>query len=816
MKRGQRKSKRKTVGPKPIRPQVSQLSTAKKILFSLLMLVFVLGFVEVGLWAIGLEPVATKQDPFVGFSSQSPLMVEKQLDGVTVMETAPNKLRWFNQQRFSKTKSGKTFRVFCLGGSTTFGRPYDDATSFPGWLREFAMAANSQYEFEVINAGGISYASYRIVRVMEELAAYQPDLFVVYTGHNEFLEERTYRSVKRVPGVVRDLGVFLSHFRTYALADRMLRGNDQKTSSNQQPEVVELEEEVATRLDNGVGLDAYQRDDQLAGDVLEHFRYNLQRMNEIAEQVGAEVVLVTPAANLANCSPFKSQHTAEVAAQEPEWQKQFDKAQDEYGQGRLQDSLLAAEKAVAISPRHARTRFLYGQILLEMGQYAEAKRQFEIARNEDVCPLRAQTETVQVVREVAAGNQLELIDFEQFVQDNSEYQIAGESLFLDHVHPTIEGNRLLALQLVDCLQAKQVLQEPADWSNVVGQVTAQVESQVDSQMQGRALRNLAKVLGWAGKKEEADQLALKASQLIGGDAETAYLAGNAWLTKGEVNKAIRKFREAIRIDSKHVHAHNSLATALLQMGKIDDAETAYLRVISLQPDFAPAHNNLASLYQRKRESDRALHHFNEAIRLNPRYSKAHNNLGVLYRSNEDFEKAELHFLAALDINPDFAEAHYNLGTVLDRRDERALARDEFQDAIRINPSFAAAHYRLGAYFEDQRQWEAAVKAYQTAVRLPKMPLQALRRTAWLLATCPDKKIRNGKESLEMAKVCAKSTQFKDAESLCTLAAAYAEVGQVKNACKWQEQAVQTATTKAEQKKYVRLLEIFRQGKPFRQ
>ena len=68
----------------------------------------------------------------------------------------------------------------------------------------------------------------------------------------------------------------------------------------------------------------------------------------------------------------------------------------------------------------------------------------------------------------------------------------------------------------------------------------------------------------------------------------------------------------------------------------------------------------------------------------------------------------------------------------------------------------------------------------------------------------------------LAKVCAKSTQFKDAESLCALAAAYAEVGQFKNACKWQEQAVKTATTKAEQKKYVRLLEIFRQGKPFRQ
>ena len=172
--------------------------------------------------------------------------------------------------------------------------------------------------------------------------------------------------------------------------------------------------------------------------------------------------------------------------------------------------------------------------------------------------------------------------------------------------------------------------------------------------------------------------------------------------------------------------------------------------------------------------------------------------------------------------PEFALGFAQKAIVLESEDKDEAAQTYqqaaswFQDAIRINPSFAAAHYRLGAYFEDQRQWEAAVKAYQTAVRLPKMPLQALRRTAWLLATCPESKLRDGQEALEMAKVCAKSTQFKDAESLCALAAAYAEVGQFKNACKWQEQAVKTATTKAEQKKYVRLLEIFRQGKPFRQ
>ena len=47
----------------------------------------------------------------------------------------------------------------------------------------------------MINAGGISYASYRVAVVIKELARYEPDLFIIYTGHNEFLEERTYRTL---------------------------------------------------------------------------------------------------------------------------------------------------------------------------------------------------------------------------------------------------------------------------------------------------------------------------------------------------------------------------------------------------------------------------------------------------------------------------------------------------------------------------------------------------------------------------------------------------------------------------------------------
>ena len=60
-------------------------------------------------------------------------------------------------------------------------------------------AADPSRRWEVINAGGISYASYREAKLVEEIARYQPDLVLVYSGHNEFLEERTYRKAAAIP-----------------------------------------------------------------------------------------------------------------------------------------------------------------------------------------------------------------------------------------------------------------------------------------------------------------------------------------------------------------------------------------------------------------------------------------------------------------------------------------------------------------------------------------------------------------------------------------------------------------------------------------
>jgi len=152
-------------------------------------------------WCVAAPPVDV-DDPYIAFSGMSPLFV---LDSTgTRFEIAEQHLTFFRPQSFAATKSPRTFRAFCLGGSTVQGRPYAVETSFTTWLALNLRAARPGPDWEVVNCGGISYASYRLVPIMRELLGREPDLFIIYTGQNEFLEDRTYGRLKTRTGTSRE------------------------------------------------------------------------------------------------------------------------------------------------------------------------------------------------------------------------------------------------------------------------------------------------------------------------------------------------------------------------------------------------------------------------------------------------------------------------------------------------------------------------------------------------------------------------------------------------------------------------------------
>ena len=262
-----------------------QLSWRKKACFALTATVLGLALLEGLLAVAGIVPLSRTDDPFVGFDHQP--LFERRDTTPPSFETRPQKLPWFNDQSFPAEKSPRTLRIFCLGGSTTYGRPYRDATSFSGQLRKLLQLALPGQSIEVINAGGVSYASYRVERLCRELMRHQPDAVIVYTGHNEFLEQRTYAPLKEMSQWRRRATGWLSHTRIFAAMHR---------ASAAPLAPANLSSEVEAMLDGVVGLEAYQRENLHREEVLAHFRWNLRRLAQRTSDANVPLVLVAPAA----------------------------------------------------------------------------------------------------------------------------------------------------------------------------------------------------------------------------------------------------------------------------------------------------------------------------------------------------------------------------------------------------------------------------------------------------------------------------------------------------------------------------------------
>ena len=75
-------------------------------------------------------------------------------------------------------KSAKDFRIFCLGGSTTRG-------PFPKLLHELLKRSNVDKTVEVVNLGIDTFNSYQVLDIVKKLPQYDPDLLIIYMGHNE-------------------------------------------------------------------------------------------------------------------------------------------------------------------------------------------------------------------------------------------------------------------------------------------------------------------------------------------------------------------------------------------------------------------------------------------------------------------------------------------------------------------------------------------------------------------------------------------------------------------------------------------------------
>ncbi len=429
----------------------------------------------------GLGNPSLGPDPFAGFQEIRPLFV---LDDTGTQYCIPEaRFNFFAPEAFPKEKPPRTKRIFCLGGSTVQGRPYSTPTSFPTFLKLALSVADQSRYWEVINCGGISYASYRLVPILEEVLQYEPDLIIVCTGHNEFLEDRSYHHLKSPSPLLKSAVRIGSYSRLLNCVSQLIYSDSVHNEDRPM-----LSAETDPMLDYHNGLAAYHRDDDWHTSVTAHFEHNVHKLIETCQRDGVPILLVIPPSNLYDCPPFKSVINAKLSTEARNQRQRLIEQAQATMRTDSQQAISIFREALTIDDRHAATWYELGKCYQSLGLHTQAHDAFVRARDEDICPLRILSGMEEQLRQLANANAVPLLDMSVQMRD-------GQSL-VDHVHPDFEGNQDIAKQLLELMSKHRWCQLPEGWHEQVNKaLTAQMDS-LDDFYFLRGQRTLDALRGW--------------------------------------------------------------------------------------------------------------------------------------------------------------------------------------------------------------------------------------------------------------------------------------------------------------------------------
>jgi len=707
--------------------QTQKSRQRKASLFQRFMLVllglFLLMLLELVFRLLGLGAPSVSEDPFVGFSAHHPVFETYRAgDGSLRARTAREKLKWFNEQEFPVKKAPGSFRIFILGGSTAYGRPYGARTSFSGWLEDILnQAAGPARHFEVINAGAISYASYRVAVVLEEILDYRPDLVIIYTGHNEFLESRTYQHLLAQPSAWLRIRGILSRLRIYSLLESVIRKVRRESGAGGESRAPAggglLSPEVETLLDRSAGLEFYQRDSVYAGGVFDHFRYNVGRMIGLCRQAGVPVLFCRPVDNLKDFSPFKSMPGAGLPSTDRvRLGRLVNEGRVLLAESRPREALETLREAVRLESFYAESWFYLGRALLAWGDTLDARQAFLQARELDVCPLRAQEPIHRILKEETEAKGITLLDLPALFASHSPGGIIGAETLVDHIHPLPEYHLLIAVEIAGWMEKQGFLKQ----GSLPGEDQRQalyrkVMASLSDAYRSRGVLNLAKVMVWAKKFSEVRTLLGSRWSEVSHIGEAWYLMGVALEMSGEPKEALAYYRKALEHMPEHRQSYRQLAEASEKTGDLAGAEETYRRALEIFQEDVPLLSNYGVLLARQGHSQEAMELFNRAARIKPDLPELNNNIGMLYSMNKQYGQAIASFNRALQSNPNDPQAYHNLGVVYTLLERYPEAEQAFLETLKRNPEHDSARNNLGNIYRRTGRMAQAEEQFRMAL-----------------------------------------------------------------------------------------------------
>lgn len=631
-----------------------ELSRGRRYLFSTVIVVVLAGTLELALRLLPVGSLGGVTDLSSGFAgSVDPF----QIAGDRIV-LRPGSKRTFNPVSVERTRSPGSIRVVVLGGSSTFGFPYGDVVSHPRFLAHRLEALFPGRTVEVANLGAMSYGSQRIAGLLPWVRGLEPDLVVIDTGHNEFVESAAYQ---RALGDVAWLGALrmrLAASRLYELLSGAMGGLRARLGSDQ-PQ-------------GGLfGLDVSRDESRLftleeKARVAELFRDRIGRIAADCRRAGTPLLLVTTPSNLRD---WKPETLAFVYPLPRERQSQFVK---HLGSGiralesqRPAEALAELDAASAIDDRHAMTAFQRARALEALGrdEYVAA---YQRARDLDPVPIRALSAMNQAIREVATSTGTPWADVEAAFAAAAAGRVPGHEFFVDYCHLSDRGNQLFADVVARSIVEQRLLPDlPSDARERLAAYQARGES-------APPLEELsAPVLWWLG---------------------------TAALRQGRNDEARARFELGLAKDPEERRILRALIPLYASSGQPDRARPLAERLASSPGATLDDQLTVATLDLNLGNLDEGRRRLDELVNRGERSASVERLRAEIELAAGDKARARQHLEAALELRPEDFRVRKELGDVCREQGDRACAIRAYRevlDQVNYMPSAQRALDEMG-------------------------------------------------------------------------------------------------------------------------
>jgi tetratricopeptide (TPR) repeat protein len=184
--------------------------------------------------------------------------------------------------------------------------------------------------------------------------------------------------------------------------------------------------------------------------------------------------------------------------------------------------------------------------------------------------------------------------------------------------------------------------------------------------------------------------------------------------RGEYDRAIADYTEAIRLRPDDSAAYHNRGNAYDSLKKCDQAIADYTEAIRLKPYDPDIHDNRGNAYVHLEKYDQAIADYTEAIRFEPNNAAAYFGRGVAYIDSKEYAQAIADYTVAIRLKPDSSDAYNNRGNAYEalRDYDRAIA--DYTEAIRLKPDVsdaynnrATVYYALGQWLRAEADWAKA-------------------------------------------------------------------------------------------------------------